>query len=121
MEKIEPITIINVDEVPHAVSDMSENVKRLVSIYNDWRNDEDGAKSELLKNQAAMRDLSREIVMTIKQEKETKAQEEAAIQQAQEDAQKAAEPTVAAELEGVAATPEVIEAAAKEIGAINAE
>ena len=115
MEKIEPITIINVDEVPHAVSDMSENVKRLVSIYNDWRNDEDGAKSELLKNQAAMRDLSREIVMTMKQEMETKAQEEAAIQQAQENANNATE------LEGVAATPEAIEAAAKEIGAINAE
>ena len=73
MQKLEPITIINVDNVPHAVSDMSDTVKRLVQIYNEWRDDEEETKSELLKVQAAMRDLSREIVVTIKKEKEDAA------------------------------------------------
>ena len=81
-QKLEPITIINVDEVPYAVSDMSETVKRLVSVYNDWRDEEVEAQQKLLQVQAAMRDLSREIVLSIKQEKEADAAAAAAVQQA---------------------------------------
>jgi type I site-specific restriction endonuclease len=79
MQPIEPITIINVDDVPHAVSDMSPDVKRLVEFYNDWRNEENQVKSEILKVQASMRDLSREIVATIKKEQDAKDASDAAV------------------------------------------
>lgn len=68
--KVEPITIVNVDQVPYAVNDMSDEVKRLVEFYNDWRQKEADLKGELLMVQAAERDLSREIVATIKQERD---------------------------------------------------
>jgi len=79
MQTIEPITIINVDNVPHAVQDMSTEVKRLVEFYNDWRSEEATAKSDLLKVQAAMRDLTREIVATIKQEETDAAAQDVAV------------------------------------------
>jgi len=82
MKDFEPITIINVDEVPYAVSDMTDDVKRLVNFYNDWRQEEAQIKSDLLKVQAAMRDLSREIIQTIKNEKAAKDAEQAAVQAA---------------------------------------
>ena len=84
MQKIEPITIINVDDVPYAVSDMSDAVKSLVEFYNDWRIEEAEIKADLLKLQSAQRDLSREIITTIRREKEQKEMEEAAIREAQE-------------------------------------
>jgi len=84
MQAIEPITIINVDDVPHAVSDMSPEVKRLVDFYNDWRTEEAQLKGDTLKVQAAMRDLSREIITTIRREKEQADAEQAAIVAAQE-------------------------------------
>jgi len=79
MQTIKPITIINVDNVPHAVQDMSTEVKRLVEFYNDWRSEEATAKSDLLKVQAAMRDLTREIVATIKQEETDAAAQDVAV------------------------------------------
>ena len=84
MQTIEPITIINVDDVPHAVSDMSTDVKRLVSFYDDWRTEEAQLKGDTLKVQAAMRDISREIITTIRREKEQADAEQAAIAAAQE-------------------------------------
>lgn len=107
MQQIEPITIINVDEIPHAVSEMSVDVKRLVDFYNDWRQEESDAKSVLLKVQAAMRDLSREIVMTIKQEADAR--------QAADDAAA----TVAAD--AVAKTAADLEAAEKAISEVKNE
>jgi len=102
MQQIEPITIINVDEIPHAVSEMSTDVKRLVDFYNDWRQEESDAKSDLLKIQAAMRDLSREIVMTIKQEADAR-------QAADDAAAEAVAAKSAAELEAAEKTA-VVEA-----------
>jgi len=94
MQTIEPITIINVDDVPHAVSDMSEEVKRLVDFYNDWRTEEAQLKGDTLKVQAAMRDLSREIITTIRREKEQADAEQAAIVVAQEKEKEAAKEEV---------------------------
>ena len=78
--KVEPITIINVDDVPHAVSDMSDDVKRLVEFYNEWRQKESDIKSELLLVQAGQRDLSREIISTIRREKEMEEAAKAAVE-----------------------------------------
>ena len=83
--KVEPITIINVDDVPYAVSDMSDDVKRLVEFYNEWRQEESDEKSKLLMVQAAQRDLSREIIATIRREKEAEEAAKAAEEQVAED------------------------------------
>lgn len=71
--KVEAITIINVDDVPYAVNDMSDEVKRLVEFYNEWRQKESDVKSELLLVQSGQRDLSREIIASIRRESEANA------------------------------------------------
>jgi hypothetical protein len=80
--KVEEITIINVDDVPYAVTDMSDEVRSLVGFYNEWRQKESDLKGEILLVQAAQRDLSREIITAIRREKDdaeaAKAAEEAA-------------------------------------------
>ena len=73
MKEVEDIKVVNVDGTPYQVSDMSEIVQELVIYYNQWRKEEFEAKSELFKLQAAMRDMSREIVGTIKKEVEEAA------------------------------------------------
>lgn len=70
MAKLEDIKVINVDGTPIAVEELSQAVKGLVDIYNVFRNDEVDAKYELIKVQAALRDIQREIIVTIKQEQE---------------------------------------------------
>ena len=92
MQKLEPITIINVDDVPHAVSDMSDTVKRLVDFYNSWREQEAEQQSALLMTQAAMRDISREIVLTIKSDKEAAEASAQAVTDAAAAADAASEP-----------------------------
>jgi len=84
--KVEAISIINVDEVPYAVSDMSEDVKRLVEFYNEWRQKESDIKSELMLVQAGQRDLSREIITTIRREKEAAEVAKAAVEAAKAEA-----------------------------------
>ena len=68
MQKIEDIKVINVDGTPVAVDESSDTVKNLVDIYNVFRNDEVVAKYDLIKVQAALRDIQREIITTIKSE-----------------------------------------------------
>lgn len=68
--QVEEIKIVNVDEVPYNVDDMSDTVKQLVAFYNEWRQKEADIKSDLLLAQAGMRDISREIILTIRGEVE---------------------------------------------------
>jgi len=63
--KAEEIKVVNVKGVAYAVDAMSENVQRLVSILNEWRQKEVDTRSELMLVQAAQRELSREIVTVI--------------------------------------------------------
>lgn len=57
-EKIETLTI---DGTEHNVADLTPEVQALVEIYEGWKEDADSAKLEMLKANAALRDLSREI------------------------------------------------------------
>jgi hypothetical protein len=70
MAKLEDIKVINIEGTPIAVDDLSDQVKNLVDVYNVFRNDEVSAKYELIKVQGALRDIQREIVITIKKENE---------------------------------------------------
>lgn len=82
MQPVEDLKIINVDDTPYAVEQLPEEIQQLVGIMNTWLHDEADAKSELLKVQAAIRDVSREIVIGIRKHVEAenakKAEAEAA-------------------------------------------
>jgi hypothetical protein len=74
--KVEPIKVLTFEGQSYDIAQMSESVQRLVDIYNDWRQQETDARIEMLKTQAALRDITREIIGAIKTETEG-AKEEA--------------------------------------------
>jgi len=67
---IEDVKVINVDGTPYVVDECSDSVKRLVTYYNNWRRDEYAANEKALMVSAALRELSREIIVAIRKEKE---------------------------------------------------
>ena len=62
----EEIKVLNVDGTPHVVNDLPENIQRMVEIYNKWRQDEIDAKLEVMKIEGGMRNLSGEIIQTVR-------------------------------------------------------
>lgn len=70
MQTLEDVKVINVDDVPYAVDACSEAVQNLVGYYNEWRAEEFDLKKRTLMVEAALRDLSREIITMIRKEKE---------------------------------------------------
>jgi len=73
MPTVEPISVINVDDTPIAVEGCSDTVKQLVSVYNEWRQKEANDKDTLMLTQAGLRDVTREIVVTVRKEQEEAA------------------------------------------------
>lgn len=68
--KVEATKILNIDNSPVAVEDLSDNVKGLVEIYDVFRSDEIEAKYELIKVQSALKSIQSDIMVTIKKEAE---------------------------------------------------
>lgn len=89
MAKVEDVKVLNIDGTPYAVDSMSDQVKQLVAIYNEWNQDEADARNRLMQVSAAKNDLSRQIIMQVRQEKEaaeaTAAEGEAANEAAPEE------------------------------------
>lgn len=113
MPKVEDIKVLNIDETPYAVDSMSEEVKNLVEVYNEWNQDLADAQKEFAQKRAAVQSLSNQIIQTVRQEK---AQAEAAAAQ---EAAEAAEGEAPAEEPAAPATTEVpaeAPAAANEAG-----
>lgn len=75
MPKVEDIKVLNIDGVPYAVDGMSDDVKNMVAIFNEWAQDEADARNRLTQIAAAKNDLSRQIILQVRKEKE---EEEAA-------------------------------------------
>lgn len=73
---IEETKVITIDDTPLIVDDLSESIKSLITIYDEFRRDEIKAKHELIKVQSAMRDIQREIVLNIKKERAENSTEE---------------------------------------------
>lgn len=67
---IEPIKVIKVDGEEFAIADASDTVKNLVAFYDDWRQVEMDERSSLLRTQAGLRDISREIVAALRKDNE---------------------------------------------------
>lgn len=64
---ITPITTITVDEnTVLNVSDCSEKVQELVTYFNDWRQREADARSEMLLAQQGLKNLTNEIITQVK-------------------------------------------------------
>lgn len=66
MPKVEEIKVVNVDNETYSVDELPEDIRNLVEFYNEWRESEANLRSELMKTQAAMRDLSREMIQMIR-------------------------------------------------------
>ena len=70
MAKVEDIKVLNIDEVPYAVDAMSDEVKAMVEVFNSWNQREADVREELSMVMAAKNDLSRRIILQVRQEKE---------------------------------------------------
>ena len=99
MPQVEDIKVLNIDEVPYAVDSMSDEVKQLVTVYNEWNQDLANAQKDFAQIRAAVQSLSNQIITQVRNEK---AQEAAKAEQAKADA------------EAADAAPEVTEAPAEE-------
>lgn len=97
MPQVDPISVINVDETPIAVEGCSDTVKQLVSVYNEWRQTEADDKNKLMLTQAGLRDVTREIVVTVRKEQEEEAAAAAEAEAANDTAEDGAEDAVIVE------------------------
>lgn len=91
MPQVEDIKVLNIDEVPYAVDSMSDEVKQLVEVYNEWNQDLANAQKDFAQIRAAVQSLSNQIITQVRNEK---AQEAAKAEQAKAEAEKASEPAV---------------------------
>ena len=73
MQKVEAIKVLNIDGVPHDVDSMSEAVKSMVDIFNGWNNQEVDARDKLTMIQSAKNEVSRQIILQVRKEKEEEA------------------------------------------------
>lgn len=87
MPTVQPVTTLNIDDKTLQVADLSQRVQNLVGVYNEWNQKLADAQSQFSLVQAGLNDLSRQIILQIKQD--------------EEEAAKAAAP---AEVEGIAPT-----------------
>lgn len=79
--KVQEIKILNIENVPHVVEEMSKDIQNMVAQYNEWRQHLEDHRSEMAKAELALEALSNRIMVAIKQEKEaaeTKKVEDAA-------------------------------------------
>lgn len=73
MATVQPVTTLNIDGNTLQVADLSARVQQLVAVYNDWNQKNADAQSELAMIQAALNDLSRQIIVQIKADSDAAA------------------------------------------------
>lgn len=76
---------ITIGNKTYEVEKLSDRVKRLVSVYQLWAQEAEKQQLEAAKTQAAIRDLTREIIAT-QVEEESKAAEAAIVSELVTDA-----------------------------------
>lgn len=74
MPTVDPLTVINIDGVPHVVGQMSDEVQAVIAIYNEWRQREVDARNDLLLVQSALRDLGQNLVNRVREEQAAAAE-----------------------------------------------
>lgn len=65
MVKLEDTKVVNIDGVEHAVSDLPDNIRRLVGFHDHWREKLVEAESAFLMVQSAYNAVRNEIVVAI--------------------------------------------------------
>ena len=93
---------VTIDNVEYKTSDLTENQQRLIDVYKSWKDEELVVQKDVMKLQAAQREMAREIVLDVRRTLEAKA---AAAEAAAEEARAAAEKANGKDLE-VAVTVE---------------
>lgn len=71
--KVTPTTNIAIDDQTYEVERMSDNVKQMVALLDDWRQQEVDTTSSLLMIRAALKDLQNSLFTTITEERESAA------------------------------------------------
>lgn len=99
MATVQPVTTLNIDGAALNVADLSPQVQQLVAVYNDWNQGLADAQSKAAMHQAALNDLSRQIIATLK------ADQDAAAAAANDAAAPAAEAAPAADAAPAATAP----------------
>ena len=85
--KAEETKIVTINEIPRQVADLPPQAQQLIQFYDDWKQKELEARSELLKVQTAMRGLADQIAALVQQaEDEAAANEEEAVEEVAEEA-----------------------------------
>jgi len=82
MLKADEIKVLTIDGVPYAVDSMSDVVREMVAIFNHWSQREMEARDDVKVIVAAKQDLSRQIIMQIRQEHAAAAKEKAEAEKA---------------------------------------
>jgi len=98
MATVQPVTTLNIDGTSFNVADLSQQVQGLVGVYNEWNQKLADAQSSAALHQAALNDLSRQIIMQVKADNDAAAA-------AANDAAPAADATPVAPLADVPAAP----------------
>jgi len=70
MPKVQTTETLNIDGQLYAAAKMSPNIQQLIAMFDEWRQKEVDAQSELLMVRSALRDLQREMYNTIVAERD---------------------------------------------------
>lgn len=73
MTQVQPISTLNIDGTAFNVADLSPQVQSLVGVYNDWNQALADSQSKAALHQAALNDLSRQIIQQVKTDAEAAA------------------------------------------------
>ena len=68
MPTVQPITTLNIDGNVLNVSDLSAKVQGLVTVYNGWNQKLADAQDVFALTQAGLNDLSRQIILAVKED-----------------------------------------------------
>lgn len=66
MATVQPVTTLNIDGNVLQVADLGPRVQALVGVYNEWNQKLADAQAQFALVQAALNDLSRQIIVQIK-------------------------------------------------------
>lgn len=75
MAQVEEITTLNIDGESYQVSELSEEIKSMVKLYNVWNTKEYDINNELIMTRMAKEALSRQIIAKFKEDQEPVPQE----------------------------------------------
>lgn len=78
MPKVQPTTTITIDGAVFAVDSMSNNVKEMIALMDEWRQRDADLVTEIAMVRGALRDIQNNIYVAINKQREEAAQKEAA-------------------------------------------